>query len=599
MQYQSSADKPIEVIHLLHTYATPNSTAPPRTATLKVERKTTSETNKKCRNMKPRFSRLTRILNRKFSSNTEENILKSKLPPIQAPRIPLPRFVWEQNVKHHADKIALVNGLTNESYTFSDSAGLSQSFGSAMIKRGFKKNDVLGILLPNCVEYVFAVTGAIGASMTVTTFNPAYTSAEIAKQINMSKAKIMLTNKEHLAKVCDAIKKTEKNIDIIAIEDSKDTLSMSSLLKDDGSAYPEQPDSFDFDEDVVLLPYSSGTTGLPKGVMLTHANLVWNTAQCLTPKELECIRPATETYQAKTIGVLPMFHIFGVGVVMLHTLCSGGRLTLLPGFEPNLFLKTLRNSRPDILHLVPPLVQFCASSPDVTPSDLESLEFAFIGAAPIGEALAAKFKEKAPNCLFREGWGMTELSPVGAMTAASDEVLGSCGILLPNSEGKVVDTETGEPLGPMEKGELCIKGPQIMKGYFDNETATQATMKNGWLHSGDIGYYDKHGRIFIVDRLKELIKVKGFQVAPAELEDLLRQHTKVQDVAVIGVPDDRYGEVPKAFIVPKEKVTTDELHDFISSQVADFKKLRGGIEFIEQIPKSAAGKILRRQLRDR
>lgn len=293
-----------------------------------------------------------------------------------------------------------------------------------------------------------------------------------------------------------------------------------------------------------------------------------------------------------------MFHIFGISVVTMHTLCSGGKLTLLPNFEPKSFLETLEKTKPDYIHLVPPLVHFCANNPEVKPSHLESLEFVYIGAAPVGETLAAKFKEKAPNCQFREGWGMTELSPVGAMTAYQDELLGSCGILLPNSQGKVVDVSTGKALGPNEKGELCLKGPQIMKGYFDNVTATQATMKEGWLHSGDIGFYDRQGHFFIVDRLKELIKVKGFQVAPAELEDLLRTHEKVLDVAVIGVPDERHGEVPRAYIVKKDEISEAEIDEFVSERVADFKKLRGGIEFLQQIPKSAAGKILRRELRD-
>ena len=218
--------------------------------------------------------------------------------------------------------------------------------------------------------------------------------------------------------------------------------------------------------------------------MLTHGNLVSNTAQCLYPPEMLCVRPATQAFQSSTIGILPLFHIFGIGVVTLHTLCSGGKVTFMPGFEPELFLKTIEEVKPNFLHLVPPLVQFCAHSPLVRPEHLESLEFVYIGAAPVGEALAAKFKEKAPHLQFREGWGMTELSPVGAMTAFNDEILGSCGILLPNSEGKVVDIHTGQALGPHLNGEICIKGPQVMKGYFDNETATQATMKGDWLHSG-------------------------------------------------------------------------------------------------------------------
>jgi len=545
-----------------------------------------------------------RYLSTSCNAKNSQHVIESRLPTLNIPQEPVSKFIWDQNVQKHGDKTALVDGITKKSYTYQESSDLSQKFGSALLKKGFVCGDVIGILMPNCVEYVLAFTGAAGVGMTTTTFNPAYTPAEVSRQIITSKAKVMLTNSAFAKTVLDAIKLSGCKVDLILSDQDpqvhgQEAWSMADLLQDDGSAYTDVYPNFDFNNDVVLLPYSSGTTGLPKGVMLTHANLVGNTLQCVYPKELECIRPATETYQASTLGILPMFHIFGIGVVTMHTLAVGGKMTTLPGFDPQTFLATLEITKPDVLHLVPPLVQFCAYNPVVKPHHLESLEFVFIGAAPVGEVLASKFKEKAPNCQFREGWGMTELSPVGTMTAANDEVLGSCGILLPNSQGKVVDLVTGEALPAGERGELCIKGPQVMKGYFDNESATLATQKDGWLYSGDIGYYDDKGRFYIVDRLKELIKVKGFQVAPAELEDLLRLHDGIADVAVIGVPDARHGELPRAYIVKANPdLDEDTVHKFIEAEVADYKQLRGGIEFIEAIPKSAAGKILRRQLRD-
>lgn len=222
-----------------------------------------------------------------------------------------------------------------------------------------------------------------------------------------------------------------------------------------------------------------------------------------------------------------------------------------------------------------------------------------MGAAPVGPAVIQSFKEKAPGVVFREAWGMTETGPLVLFTPLTDEVNGSCGILLPSAEAKVVDVHTRRDLGPYQKGELLVRGPMIMKGYLDNPGATAETVDNdGWLHSGDIATYDKAGRFFIVDRLKELIKVKGFQVAPAELEDLLRGHYHIKDVAVIGVPHDRLGEAPRAYIVLEDGYEFDEEHilEWVKGNAAPYKQLAGGIEVIKEIPKNPSGKILRKEL---
>jgi len=221
-----------------------------------------------------------------------------------------------------------------------------------------------------------------------------------------------------------------------------------------------------------------------------------------------------------------------------------------------------------------------------------------VAAAPFGEALAKKYLEKAPHAIFKEAWGMTETGPLGLVTPTTRPKIGSCGVLLPNTEAKIVDPSSGSSLPANQRGELCLKGPQIMKGYLGNEAATQETIRDGWMHSGDIAYYDEDGRFYIVDRLKELIKVKGFQVAPAELEDLLRKHPKVLDVGVIGVEDERKGEAPFAFVVKKDpELTNEAVFDFVSENTTDYKHLTGGIRFVDAIPKNPSGKILRRELR--
>jgi len=471
------------------------------------------------------------LSSRQSHQNSSKNIISSKVPSIQIPRIPLPNFIWNEGCANHSDKIAIEDVLTSRQYTYKEAATASRRFGRALLSQGFQKDDVMGILLPNCSSYILGLLGAMEAGLTVTTLNPAYTMPEVARQLEMSKAKIILTEESRVQAVKEAMKQIGKSMTIIVVSGGAENpglLSMDHMIESEENGDPFEVLDFDFENDVALLPYSSGTTGLPKGVQLTHQNLVANMSQMIIPKEeLDFIKPATETFQPSTVCVLPLFHIFGSFVTSLPTMQVGGKVSFLPAFEPTSFLKALQTRKPTFMHFAPPLVHFCAYSPDVTAAHLESIKYVMIGAAPVGEALANKFKEKAPDCQFREGWGMTELSPVATMTPSSDEVLGSCGVLLPNSEAKVVDVTTGEALGPDQHGEICIKGPQVMKGYLDNEEATKSTLtQDGWLHSGDIGYYDQSHRFYIVDRLKELIKVKGFQVAPAELEDLLRLNKK-------------------------------------------------------------------------
>jgi len=271
----------------------------------------------------------------------------------------------------------------------------------------------------------------------------------------------------------------------------------------------------------------------------------------------------------------------------------------LPSFDPALFLKLLLSERPSFLHLAPPLVGFLATHPAVTPEHLTSVHTVVVGAAPVGPALVQQFLVRAPHVAFREGYGMSELSPVVCFTRKDRIIPGSTGSLVPNTNMKVADLDSGEALGHDCTGELCFQGPQVMPGYLNNPRATNDTIIDGWLHSGDIGYYDKEGNVFIVDRLKELIKVKGLQVAPAELEDLIRGIPGVADVAVIGVADVKAGEVPRAYVVQDDKDLTEEkIKENVANKLSAHKHLAGGVEFIQEIPKSAAGKILRKDLKE-
>jgi len=404
----------------------------------------------------------------------------------------------------------------------------------------------------------------------------------------------------------EAVKKCNRPIQIVLLDKRQpDAICYKDIIKEGNPDWPKEISEARNNSDVCVLPYSSGTTGLPKGVMLTAQNIISNIYQMVYGKELDFIEETTTNFQPKTICVLPMFHIFGLGVTSLPTLHAGGQVITLPNFDPTTFLNALEKYKPTFMHFAPPLVGFCANHPKVEPKLLDTIKYIMVGAAPVGETLIEEFKRKAPHVHFREGYGMTELSPVVTMTIVDLFKPGSCGILLPNTEAKIMDLDTGNAVGPNQTGEVCFKGPQVMKGYLNNEKATSETIKDGWLHSGDIAFYDDMNRIYIVDRLKELIKVKGFQVPPAELEDLIRSHPLAADVAVIGIPDQIKGEIPRAYIVLKPDVNDSkdecgkQINDFVNKHVAEYKRLAGGIEFIEAIPKSAAGKILRKDLKAR
>jgi acyl-CoA synthetase (AMP-forming)/AMP-acid ligase II len=340
--------------------------------------------------------------------------------------------------------------------------------------------------------------------------------------------------------------------------------------------------------DVAVLPYSSGTTGLPKGVMLTHRNLVANVVQI----------DAIEEELSAFVGVLPLFHIYGMNVLMNFGILRGTTTVLLPRFELEAFLRVLQDWRIPIAHVAPPIAVALAKHPLVDKYDLSALKCVFSGAAPFGVELTAAV-ERRLSVTVRQGYGMTEASPATHYSAGAFVRAGKVGAVMPCTECRIVDPSTGLDVGAGEVGEVWARGPQVMKGYLNNPDATAATVDaDGWLHTGDIGFVDEDGFLEVTDRLKELIKVKGFQVAPAELEGLLLKHPKVADAAVIGLPDEQCGERPKAFIVASEAATAEEICAFVEGHVAHYKRL-AQVEFVDSIPKSPSGKILRRVLVER
>ncbi len=374
--------------------------------------------------------------------------------------------------------------------------------------------------------------------------------------------------------------------EIFTIGDAPGTTPFADLM---GPPLAEQV-PVDTARDTLVMPYSSGTTGLPKGVMLTHRNLVANVEQ------MQASRPVAPGEW--TVGFLPFFHIYGMTVLANLYLGAGGGVVTMPRFDLEMFLKLIQTHRTRQAFCVPPVVLALAKHPMVDHFDLSGLEYVFSGAAPMGEQLSNAAAGRL-GLICEQGYGMTEMSPVSHVSALGKGRPGSAGQTIAGTECRIVDIATGRDLATGAEGELWVRGPQVMKGYLNNPRATAETLTDdGWLRTGDIASIDADGFLFIHDRLKELIKVKGFQVAPAELEAELLTCPGVADAAVVGQPDDEAGEVPVAFVVraPGATVTEDEIAAYLADRLAHYKQLRG-VHFVDAIPKSASGKILRRVLK--
>jgi acyl-CoA synthetase (AMP-forming)/AMP-acid ligase II len=514
-------------------------------------------------------------------------ILKSPLPDVAIPDSPLTEYVLEHFEKH-ASKAALIDGPTGRALTYGELARGARRMARGLSDRGFGKGDVFAIYSPNLPEYAVAFHGVASAGGIVTTINPLYTPEELTRQLRDARARYLLTIPQFLENARIAAREAGLE-EIFVLGEAEGATPFAALLASDGDP-PEV--RIDAASDVVALPYSSGTTGLQKGVMLTHRNLVANVAQCAAVFGDE-VRESDVA-----IGVLPFFHIYGLAVIMNVLLRRGATIVTMPRFELEPFLELLSRYRITIAYLVPPIVLALSKHPLVENYDLSSLRWVFSGAAPLGPDLAQSCAARLGILVF-QGYGLTETSPATHLSLPHAIKPGSVGVLVPNTECKIVDPASGEGCGPGRDGELWMRGPQVMKGYLNQPAATAAAIDaDGFFHSGDIGRADAEGHFYIVDRLKELIKYKGLQVAPAELEALLLTHPAVADAAVIGKPDEEAGEVPKAFVVKKGEVTGEALMEFVAGRVAPFKKIRE-IEMVEQIPKSPSGKILRRVLIER
>ena len=516
------------------------------------------------------------------TADTVSTVVPSPWPDLEIPDVPLTAFLLGAAARR-PDHPAVVDAATGRSLTYGDFAHQIERAAAGFAAEGLGKGDVVAILSPNSPEWLVACHGAIAAGGVVSGLNPLWSADEVAAQIHDSAARFLVTTGPLAATARAAAEKAGVGTRLVLLDgqapaNTKGTLGLTDLL-----ACPDPAPEVAIDPavDLALLPYSSGTTGLPKGVMLTHRACIANVVQTVAALQ---VGP-----DDRTLAVAPLSHAVGWGVVANCAFHVGATVVTLPRFEPHAFLGAIQEHRITQTVVVPPVVLALARHPAVAEYDLSSLSWLACGAAP----LAADLQRE---CMARlgipvvQGFGMTEaVATIAADRIDTEVVAGSCGQLLPGVQARI-DPVTGE---------LWIRSAALMTGYLGNPDATAATVDaEGWLHTGDVAHFDENGSLFVVDRIKELIKVKAYQVAPAELEAVLRGHPAVADAAVIGIPDERSGEVPKAFVVARTPVSADELMAHVAAHVAPYKQVRE-IAFSDAVPVSPSGKILRRLLRSR
>ncbi|RYE41360.1 MAG: 4-coumarate--CoA ligase family protein [Hyphomicrobiales bacterium] len=532
--------------------------------------------------------------------------LSSPFPDVEIPDLSVYDFLFGSIADEDLDRVALVDPKSAAETNYRQLIGQIDAAAGALAARGIEAEDVVGILSPNNREFATVLHGILRAGGTATTINALFTATEIAKQLTDSKAKMLVTISsmaDQAAAAAQQVGIPDENLIILdgVGQEKSNHPNIVDLL---GPKLAAPQVSIDPALHIAVLPYSSGTTGNPKGVALSHRNLVANVAQI---KPLQGMTP-----DDVVIAVLPFFHIYGMTMLLNAALHSRARLVIMPKFDLVEFLENIQKFQVTVAYIAPPVAVALAKHPIVDDYDLSSLHTMMSGAAPLDDELGKAVATRLDLHIV-QGYGMSELSPVShlipfdtpAILGREDPPLSSTGWAIPNSENKIVDPATGEEVaipaeGLSQPGELWIKGPNVMLGYLNNAQATADTIDaDGFLHTGDLAQVDTGGVVYIVDRLKELIKYKGYQVPPAELEALLLTNPKIADVAVIGVIEQETGEeIPKAFVVkqPDTDLTESEVIDFVADHVAPHKKVRA-VEFIDLIPKSASGKILRKDLR--
>ena len=514
-------------------------------------------------------------------------IFRSPYPAVDVPRTPLHELILHRAAERQNLPV-FIDPEAERTVTYGELARSVPRIAAGLYLRGMRKGDVFALMLPNVPEFAMALLGAFTAGGVVTTINPMCTVEEIATQLLDAGAKYLLTIPQCAQKAIDAAARAPQR-EIFVLGSAPGVTSFSELLRSGEDLPVIETDA----DDGALILYSSGTSGRPKGVVLTHLNLTASAlaSEIAFPMALE---------GSISLGLLPFFHAGGLVSLLLRCLYVGGALVLLRRFEAESLLRMIQNYKIELAALVPPIVITLAKYPGLEGFDLSSLRFATCGSAPLGAAMQEECERRLGIPII-QAYGMTEASSVthGGIAIVGSGKRGTVGPCVSNVECKVIDPLSGSELGPNEQGEICVRGRQLMKGYLNNADATAESIDaDGWYHTGDIGYADEDGYLYIVDRIKELIKCNAYQVAPAELEAILVTHPAIADAAVVSSPDEERGEVPKAFVVAREPLTEEAVIDFVAARVAPYKRIRR-VEFIDALPKSPAGKLLRRVLRER
>jgi len=507
---------------------------------------------------------------------------------IDIPEIPFGEMLWE-SAQRFPEKIALV--FQGQKISYRELDGLANSFANALAKLGVKKGDRVALYMTNRPEYVISVYGIARLGAVFTPMNPTYKEGEIEHQLNDAEASVLVVQESLYPLVRTTRPQLPSLQEIIMVGQRAEagTHLFRDLIRQSSPKHPP-PLTLNWVEDLVALPYSSGTTGLPKGVMLTQQNLVANNLQFISSGRI--------TEQDTMLLFLPFYHIYGMMLVG-GGLYAGATLVIMEAFDLERSLMLAQQYGVTLYYAVPPILVALDNSTRLTQFTFPRMRYIMVGAAPLAPDVAQRVQEKIQVPVL-QGYGLTEASPVTHLNPVDQGPikLDSVGVSVPNQEQKIVDLETGErELDVGEIGELYVKGPHIMKGYWKAPEETAHALHDGWLATGDIARIDREGYVYIVDRKKEMIKYKGFAVAPAEVEAILFQHAAVADCAVIAKPDPEAGEIPKALVIlrPGEDVAPEALMEFVESRVAGYKKIRE-VEFVTSIPKTASGKVLRRVL---
>uniref|UniRef100_A0A915J912 Uncharacterized protein n=1 Tax=Romanomermis culicivorax TaxID=13658 RepID=A0A915J912_ROMCU len=524
----------------------------------------------------------------------------SPFPDVQIDRqVTFPDYI-RSKLEKFASKVAIIDSTNGKQHTYAEVLNLAEKFKRSIAHlTDVHKTDVVSLCLSNCVEILPLAMAITSFGAVFNTSNPNYTVDELVYQYKLVKSKYLVTNSKNVEKIKKVKEQCPTVRQIIVIDGTPEGCLNLYELDDQKRTKNEPVPEKAVPEDVAFLFSSSGTTGLPKQIMLTHGNLVANLSQ-LSPNSAKNMKMFCPTENDTILSVFPYFHLAGLLNGLVWVLKEGGRSIILPKYEPNIFLK------PNILIAPPPIHVFLTKSALAEKADLSSIRTVVNRAAPIAPSVVEALCKRLNMEYVVNGYGMTELSTIGLIIPICDlsrNKYGSCGVPLPNTLCKVVDPETNETVGPNKRGQLMIKGLNVCKGYLYNVEATKEAINDeGWLQTGDIGYYDEDGFFYIVDRIKEMIKVKAFQVAPAEIEQCLLKNDAVADVAVVGILDEYAGELPFAFVVKKSPldhdVTEKEIQDFVAERLTKYKHLTGGVRFVDAIPKNPSGKILRRLLRD-